>query len=306
MTSQDLTFFSSGTRCAASLWPATAKTPTAGVVLCHGFRGIRRWFQPEIAALFHNAGMAVLTFDYRGFGDSDGQPGRLVPAEQIEDVRNALTLLARQPNVDAARLSLFGTSFGGSNAVAAAAVDLRVRATVCVAGLGDVGRAWRSAAERLAPRLVADRERRVLTGRSAAIDPAQILDNDQSRAAFAAAEERFPDLPRGFPLEAVERIFEFAPEREAARIAPRALLLIGAETDHAVPTEETRHLYAAAAEPKQLKILPIAHYDIYQSPHRERITDLSLQWFAQHLDAPQLGRPVHPSSPSLTPARSST
>jgi len=300
MTARDLSFFSSGTRCSATLWPAAADGPIPGVVLCHGFRGIRAWFEPGIAALFSAAGMAVVTFDYRGFGDSDGEPGRLVPSEQVEDIRNALTLLAGQPGVDAGRLALFGTSFGGSNAVAAAAADARVGATVCVVGLGDVGRAWRSAATRLEPVLAADRARRVLTGRSAAIDPADILDNDQSRAAFAAAEQHFPNLRRDFPLEAVERIFEFAPERVAADIAPRALLTIGAESDHAVPTEETRHLYRAAADPKRLEILPIAHYDVYGPPHREHVVDLSLRWFAEHLDAPRL-RPSFPATTVTTP-----
>ena len=278
-------FFSSGTRCAAVLWrPADpACEPAPGVVLCHGFRGIKEWFLPDFAREFSRRGHAVLTFDYRGFGESDGQRGRLIPAEQVEDIRSALTFLGAQPWVDQDRLALYGTSFGGANVIAAAAVDERVRAVVCQVGIGDVRRAWAAPYEHLRPRLEEDRVRRALTGRGEDIDPGEILDNAQSNVAFAAAERTFPQLRQRFPLEAVERIFEFRPEAVAARIAPRAALFIGAAADHAVPVEETRHLYAAAREPKRMETFDITHYEIYDSPHRERVVDLACAWFADHL-----------------------
>jgi len=280
---RDLSFYSAGTRCAATYWAPRGTRPAPGVLLCHGFRGIRAWFEPEIAGLFQRAGFAALTFDYKGFGDSDGSRGRLVPSEQVEDIRNALTLLQCQDGVAPGRLAVFGTSFGGSNAVAAAAVDGRIGAVACVVGIGDVGRAWRTARDRLAPAIERDRRERVLTGSGRGVDPASILDNDQSRAAFAAADGRFPGLCTEFPLDAVERVFEFAPERVAADIAPRALLVIGAETDHAVPTEESSHLYAAAAEPKRLVVLPVAHYDVYAPPVREQVVAECAAWFGGHL-----------------------
>ena len=56
------------------------------IILCHGFCGIRNVLLPCFANAFTEAGFATITFDYRGFGESDGERGRLVPAMQTEDI----------------------------------------------------------------------------------------------------------------------------------------------------------------------------------------------------------------------------
>lgn len=276
-------FHSSGTRCSALLFTPATTAPAPAIVLCHGFRGIKEWALPDFASLFAEAGYVAMAIDYRGFGESDGERGRLIPAEQVEDIRAALSFLEGHERVDAGRLALYGTSFGGANVVQAAAIDQRVGAVVCQVGIGDVARAWPDALERFRDRLDEDRRQRAHTGVSARIDPGEILDNHQSNAAFAVMEQRFPQLRQTFPLEAVERIFEFRPEAVVADIAPRAALFIGATTDAAVPVEETTSLYAAAREPKRLEIFDITHYEIYESPHRERAVALAAEWFEEHL-----------------------
>lgn len=281
-----VTYHSQGVRCAALLWRPPDLLAAPAVVLCHGFRGIKEWALPEFAALFAELGYVALAIDYRGFGGSDGQRGRLVPADQVEDIRSALSWLEAQPYVDGTRLHLYGTSFGGANVVAAAAADERVRAVVCQVGIGDVRRAWPDAYRRFKDRMREDRIRRAVTGRSETVDPGEVLDNAQSNAAFAVAERRWPQLRQRFPLEALDRIFEFAPERVVADIAPRGVLFIGASSDEAVPVQETQSLYDAAAQPKRLEVFDIEHYAIYESPHRERAVALSHEFF----DAATAGR----------------
>lgn len=285
MTGEPTQFYSWGTRCAAVLWrpevPAGERVPA--VVLCHGFRGIKEWFLPDFAREFAARGYGVLTFDYRGFGESDGERGRLVPDEQVEDIRAAVAFLGGQEWVDDRRVAVYGTSFGGANVVAAAARDPQIGCVICQVGIGDTRRAWPEAYARFAERLAADRLARARTGVSETVDPGEVLDNPQSNAAFAAAEARFPQLRQRFPLAAVERIFEFKPEAVVGGIAPRAVLFIGATEDHAVPVEETTHLYEAASHPKALEIFDITHYEIYESPHRERAVDLACAWFDRHM-----------------------
>ena len=60
------------------------------IILCHGFCGIRNVLLPCFANAFTEAGFATITFDYRGFGESDGERGRLVPAMQKS--RNVLII----------------------------------------------------------------------------------------------------------------------------------------------------------------------------------------------------------------------
>ncbi|EFM2090824.1 alpha/beta fold hydrolase [Escherichia coli] len=62
---------------------------------------------------FTEAGFATITFDYRGFGESDGERGRLVPAMQTEDIISVINWAEEQECIDNQRIGLWGTSLGG-------------------------------------------------------------------------------------------------------------------------------------------------------------------------------------------------
>src|SRR5436190_16380134 len=82
-------------------------------------------------------GYVTLRFDMRGCGDSEGERGRVICLEQVEDTRNALTFLARRSDVDPARIGVMGHSFGAAVAVYATGVDGRVAACISSGGWGD-------------------------------------------------------------------------------------------------------------------------------------------------------------------------
>ncbi|MCL6588986.1 MAG: alpha/beta hydrolase [Firmicutes bacterium] len=67
------------------------------------------------AQAFAAAGFAALTFDYQSFGASEGERGRLNPAEQIIDIRSFITFLQTLPEVEPERIGLWGSSYGGAN-----------------------------------------------------------------------------------------------------------------------------------------------------------------------------------------------
>ena len=132
-----VSFFSEGTRLIGNLFLPADLQPgeqRPGIVLCHGFTGVRQLTLPEYARRFAEAGFMALIFDYRGFGDSEGSKWRLLPLEQVDDIRNALTWLATQPEVDPHRLGLWGTSFGGAHVPYVAGIDTRVKAAVAQVG----------------------------------------------------------------------------------------------------------------------------------------------------------------------------
>ncbi len=100
------------------------------VVMGHGFSGTQdRLFAN--AERFAGAGFAVLTFDYRSFGESGGEPRQLVNVtEQLEDWRAAIRSARGLEGVDPERITLWGSSLGGGHAVTVAAEDPRVAAVV--------------------------------------------------------------------------------------------------------------------------------------------------------------------------------
>ena len=69
---------------------------------------------------------------------------------------------------------------------------------------------------------------------------------------------------------------------EAARSAPPLLILHGS-ADELVPMEHAQHLYEAAREPKQLKILPGADHVFSRSEDLSTAIELSVQWFKRYL-----------------------
>src|SRR5260221_6559381 len=109
------------------------------VAMAHGFGAVKEMYLEPFARRFAAAGIAALVFDYRSFGASGGEPRqRVLPRDQIEDYRNALTWLSLLPEIDANRLGVWGTSFSGAHVIQVAAHDPRVKAVVSQAGPMDL------------------------------------------------------------------------------------------------------------------------------------------------------------------------
>jgi uncharacterized protein len=128
---EDITFASGNDRCAAWLYPASADAgPRPIIVMAHGLTGTRRDRLNAFADRFAGAGIAALVFDYRGFGDSTGEPDVFEPARQLEDWRAAIAFARSLPDIDPERVATFGSSLGGGNSLAAGAEDPRVAAII--------------------------------------------------------------------------------------------------------------------------------------------------------------------------------
>src|SRR4051812_25238998 len=131
MTRKELTFASDGDKCAAWFYPAAADTGARPVVvMAHGLTGTRRDRFNAFADRFAAAGIAALVFDYRGFGDSTGEPDFYEPSRQLDDWRAAIAFARSLPDIDPGRVATFGSSSGGGHALAAAAADPMVAAAI--------------------------------------------------------------------------------------------------------------------------------------------------------------------------------
>jgi dipeptidyl aminopeptidase/acylaminoacyl peptidase len=290
-----VTFYSEGYRLVGDVYAPADMRPgeqRAGIVLCHGYTGVKDLYLPDNARVLTEAGYIVMTFDYKGWGDSEGPRSRLAPYSRVYDVQAALTFFATRPEVDPERLGLYGTSYGGATVVWVGAIDPRVQCIVSVVGIGH-GARWMRSVRRpdewydLLERSREDRIRRAQTGESTFVERSEILLPDRQSAELAAAARREnPAAINTIPLEYVDDTLSFNPEWVVDKITPRPILFITTDNDRLVPPEESEHLYARAGEPKKLVVLRgYGHYEVYAEPAFGGVMRETLAWFQEHLPA---------------------
>jgi alpha-beta hydrolase superfamily lysophospholipase len=273
-------------------YDSKADDPRGGIVLCTGTTGIKEVCF-EIAETFCNEGFVVLTFDYRGFGESGGQRGRMIWYEQVIDIRNAITYMRTRPEVDRDRVGLWGSSYGGALAPYAFAMDERAAACVGELGFAD---GYASTAMRLGEdeirvfkaMLEEDRERRVLHNDPMYADLNALSGDPTAVKQHEEMEKEFPQLKnRQIILQSLDAHAEFSPLSVIEKKGDRPLLLMAAELDSICPWEEYKTLYDTAPEPKEWILFEnVNHPQFYEGENRERSNAEALSFFKQHLCMP--------------------
>ncbi len=262
----------------------------SGIVLCHGYTGVKDLYLPDNARVLCDAGYAVLTFDYKGWGKSEGARDRLAPYSRVADVQSAITFLGAQDQVNASQIGIYGTSYGGATVTWTAAIDQRVQCVVSVVGVGH-GQRWMRSVRRpdewvdLLERSEADRIKRTLDGESERADRSEILLPDRQSADLAAAARKDnPNAINTLPLDYIDETLQFHAEWVVDKIAPRPILFITTDDDRLVPPEESESLYAKAGEPKKLITLKgYGHYEVYVEPAFSEVMGPTLAWFKEHM-----------------------
>ncbi|MDA8124450.1 MAG: alpha/beta hydrolase [Deltaproteobacteria bacterium] len=294
----DVTFLSRQLRCAAWLYVPDdlAKGEKApAIVMAHGFSCVKEQGLDRFADRFAAAGFVVLLFDYRYFGQSEGEPrGQLFPCAQIEDYRNALTWLTGHSQVDPERIGAWGTSFSGGLVLHLSVFDQRVKAVVAqVPSVLNYENCWAGASgkeEPFARFLLQDRIARYRTGAVGTLkvvapegEPS-VLSGQESYEALTALGQDAPTWRNGVTVESLEKIREFDPTRYIQFIAPTPLLIVGAEQDSLIPAPLVAEAFERAGEPKELLMLPCRHFDLYGvEPWFSRAADAAVGWFGKHL-----------------------
>jgi dipeptidyl aminopeptidase/acylaminoacyl peptidase len=283
-----------------------------GIAFCLGYTYVKDLLVPEMAKRLSAQGYACLVFDYRGFGKSEGPRGRLLPLEQVADIRAAVTFLTARPEVDGSRIGLVGISLGGSHALYTAGIDGRVQAVAAVAPMGE-GRRWLRGGRRywewveFLRKVEADRTARVLGGKGEQVDAWDIVSPDPASRAFLESMLRdFPAMRCELSLETAEALITYAPESVVGRIAPRPVLLLHGEADLLVPVDESRSLFAQAGEPRELVVVPgMGHFDwaVPQDQRFARVLEAVGRWLDKHLGSGRGPDENREASPKPLPER---
>jgi dienelactone hydrolase len=284
--SRPVTIWSQGVRLAGDLWTPpgwTVDVPAPAIVLANGWSGLRSSLNQAHAPIFAEGGFVVLTFDYRGWGDSEArlvlaetlpQPdsdgiltvrayaerGVIDPQDQIADLLAAVAFVIGEPGVDAARVGVWGTSYGGGHAIEAAARDPRIAAVVAQVGFMGVSR---------------DPKRAVL-GLTRATQKAR-----GALVPLPEGTDRRGSIP-GTPDLA--RMAAHRPLDLAGRVRAATLIIDAAEDQYFDPKANGEAVYEVirANAPALYQLFPGDHYSPY-GPYFEEAVLLTVDWFQSHL-----------------------
>ncbi len=262
--------------------------------MAHGLSAVKEHGLDDYAVLFREAGMAVLVYDHRNLGASDGEPRQVVnPWAQTRDFRYARAWLADRSEVDPLRIALWGSSFSSSEVVVLAAIDGGVAAVVanvpfCGFG-GDVDEgafgAMRSALDDETGSGPAD------AGEVA--EPVAVIDEPGSEVQVlfpgpeAAAFFARPDARRWVNRVSMQSAFTGTPMWDpgpAYAHLEAPLLMVVAAGDELAPAELAETVSERVPAPKRLELVPTSHFEAYSGPAFERGSTAMLEFLTEHLD----------------------
>ncbi|MBY0286254.1 MAG: alpha/beta hydrolase [Mycobacteriaceae bacterium] len=300
---QRVSFDSDGSAIAGVLYvPDGETTKWPCVVMAHGFSGTKDWIVPDFAERFAEGGLAVLIFDYRCLGDSEGEPRQWIDSgRQRADLRRALEFARAQPAIDSNRIALWGTSLGGSHVVEVAAEDPGVAAVVAnVPGLdlftGLRGR-YVSPGARSGPWQIV-RATASLLG-AAILDavrgaiglaphyiavygrPGRAVFSDPALAPlFANVEQNAPSWRN----EVTPRFFFHAPRyREGTIERITAPVMVTVARDDEVISTAFVVEKASRARRHEIREYPVTHFDMYHGAVRDQVAADQLAFLRHHL-----------------------
>ncbi|RWR02433.1 hypothetical protein ED28_08610 [[Pantoea] beijingensis] len=265
----------------------TAALPV--IVLCHGFCGIQDILLPAFARHFTGAGFCTVTFDYRGFGASEGERGRLVPAMQIEDILTVVDWVKARPEVDKKRIGLWGTSFGGCHVFGAAAKSADIKCIVSQLAFADgeeIVTGKMSDEEKSGFLLTLDKmaAKQQTTGKEMFVSVTRVLSDEESKAFFEENRVRYPAMDSKIPFLTVRETLQYKPAENARQVSCPTLVVVAGD-DKVNPPEQGVALFdAVKANDKHLHIEKGAHhYEMYSGEHFERVVKIQTEWFTRHL-----------------------
>lgn len=289
---EEITIWSEGTRLAADLFlPDDLREGETrpAILLCHGWGGSKAHLSKTYAPCFCEGGFVCLTFDYRGWYESDSRlvtmdkqpepdadgfmtvrakPVREIvdPLDQNRDIHNALDYLLTVDAVDTSKVGLWGTSYGGGHVIYVGGTDQRIKAIV--SQVPGMGRPLNADGFANIPE-----EGQVIAGKMARgeVDivprPAGMADSLKGAGDFRT-------------------MWQYLPRVAAANIKVPTLIMDQEEEEYG--GRENSGLAAKNTIPAsttvKYHVFPGGHYDVYKKNQPESAR-MALEWFSGHLRA---------------------
>ncbi|MEV6796289.1 alpha/beta fold hydrolase [Streptomyces sp. NPDC051320] len=278
MIQKETTFYSEGSRLKATIYypddlPESGQPPA--LVINSGYQGFNEFYPKMFAGRMTERGFVCLGFDYRGMADSEGEKGRVLIEEQAQDVRNAVTFISSQEDIDPRRVGLIGWGMGAANVILAAAQGGKVAGVASLNGFYD-GARWLKSIHtydeflKIVDEVEGDRVRRVQEGESKLADTFIHYPLDPATDDYVQKElAQIYGFGHPTRLQFTESILDLNVEKVVAGLSPTPLFIAHGERNTLHPYAEALALYASAASPKTLYTVDGRHNDFMYSEHPE-------------------------------------
>jgi pimeloyl-ACP methyl ester carboxylesterase len=278
---------------------ASGLLPT--VVMAGGWCYTKEIVMPHVARILLDVGVQTLAFDYRGFGESDGDRRQHIdPWMQIEDYRNAISYVEGRDDVDAGAIGVFGISYSGGHSLILAAIDPRIRAVVSLVpvidGYANMRRAHGEFRFRdLEHAILADRRSRFAGKAEGYLPHATEAPNEELSVwpfpitARTFAEIKRTEAPRYDKMstvESTELLLAYNVFPYLGRILNTPVLVLVAEGDNLTLWDLEIAAYNSIPSPaKELVIMPsISHMSLYSDRADTNVAARhTTRWFETHL-----------------------
>jgi dienelactone hydrolase len=288
VTTRDVWFYSEGVKCYGKLFlpkDFASDGKSRAVILAPGW-GETAASTEKYAANFAGKGLAAMAIDYRGWGKSGGyvylaenvryddrlrfsqhtakvriRRKRLIPEDQVDDIRNAISFLQGEPGIDRLHIGVWGADMAGGHVMVIAGLDPRVKAVVAQVPVIE----GKSAERKLSLPKPATQQVEVKLARTGAA-PAT-----PAAAALMAAEETRIALAEYHPFWFVSQI----PEKTA-------VLFVVAANDAKVKNDDNAIAASKVLKgPNSVTTVPGAH--ALAGKASDQAADAAGEWFVKYL-----------------------
>ena len=295
---KDVSFNVKGTSISAWLYlPEDVSAPVPCIIMGNGFGGTKDLILERYAIRYQQAGFAVLAFDYRHFGESEGEPRQLIWIPyQLEDWSAAIEYARGLKEIDPARIALWGTSLSGGHVIVIAARDSKIACVSAQVPLldGHVSALMASKHKIIGIghglRMIMHGQRDLVRswfGLSPHKIPIVGKPGTMAVLAFSEAYEVIGKLaPDDFINEACARINirmdKYRPVKKAQDVRCPVLLQI-CDKDIGTPMSLVEEAEKRLGKLAEVIHYPIDHFDIYTGSNFEKSVGDQLDFFKKHL-----------------------
>lgn len=283
MTQQDITFQSVGDTMAGRIFLPESEARFPTLIVCHGASEQKENYF-DLCSFLAARGVGSFAIDMHGHGQSGGERYYVQIPDWVADIRAAIDVLEKHPQIDPKRIGAVGLSSGGTAILEAAIVDLRLKGLIALAPT--VCNSL-SLGHSILFKLLAflGRIKRGVTGRDLIIPLVHmakgmhfVADPDINQSVLARIEKEKPYLPlpggtQSFLVDTIKRV---------GKITVPVLIVWG-EKDEVDPVATGRLLYDALRCKKTLEIIPGNGHATHIDKDHEKVFALAASWALENL-----------------------